>query len=753
LQRARILVLALIFLALSVVVVSRLYQLQVVDWREYSLKAASIHRSVLYTPGPRGEIQDRYGEVLSRSVPEIRATFLLSELEPVRWVARRIARILRNAPEERYPWDEDKYYESIERVRADFRTQISSGEQPHEVPWLINIDKAVGGQLDRTIRKRPEAFPGVRLQKGDGVDALFIDPMKLFAGELGIRRLAEMDGRKTADELWSKVQGVYEWIRTGVKPYIRQDFTQGERELGPQEATEIFRYQRHSLLDNLTPEVVTEISLNPENWPGIYLEEIQRREQPHSPFLGQLIGRTGKLTRENITDWEQRGEVLINYLSLKDLRTIELIRDVAHHSADQVGKSGLEGFLEERLRGSPGAHIRTVDYLRRPIGGPGLLIEAKEGQDVQLTIDAEFSRVGTDLLQKALDDVWPDGAPSSPIDTAAMVFIDVKSGEIIGLSSLPQQGSEVYRDKNLYSERAESEDAKKMGWFYDRCLGWAIEPGSTFKPMIALLAYAQGELSADEEIRCQGVFDPRYPNRNRCRNHLYGSMGVKSAISKSCNIFFYELGQRLGLDRIVAGGREMGLWKSVIGPVAEFRTGQYRVLPTESVGMPPATNPVGTAIGSGFTVTPLQMAQASMFIALRGEMVPVKLFLGSGGWVSEDSNPPRDLLGQLNDTHFSAVIEGMIEATRTGSARSSSLQEFSVAVKTGTVTVPQEKKIMKGTVEENHAWLMGFAPHHDPKVAFAAVLQHQPGSGGDVADAVTDALEWLEENREMEFRR
>ncbi|OUU23286.1 MAG: hypothetical protein CBC13_05845 [Planctomycetia bacterium TMED53] len=782
LQRGRILFLALVFFGLSSVVVARLYRLQVVDWRTFSLKAASTHRSVLYTPGPRGEIQDRNGTVLAESVPEIQATFLLSELEPVRWVARRISKILRQTPDEKEEV-EDRLYKLLEDVREGFRADVSSGKISPEVAWRSGIDKETGSELESAIRKRPESFPGVRLQRGDDSDSLYVDPMKLFAGELGVRRLADLDGRFSSQKLWDRVERVYDQVKTNPNS---EDGAGSESDGGKSNAeiaaekNEIYRYRRHFLIKGLAPELIVEISLRPQDWPGIYLEEIQRREHPYSPLFGQLLGRTAVLTKEHLNSWEERGDVLINYMRLKDLRTIETVQDVAHHLSDQVGRSGLERFLEERLRGNPGAHLRTVDYMRRPVDGEGTIIEAKSGQDIRLTVDAELSTRGIEWLQEALDRAWLTADPSTTqrgeVDTAALVLLDVKSGEIIGMSSLPQQGLEVYRDKELYNARApqrnidkpeESEraikEARKIGWFYDRCLDWAIEPGSAFKPLVALLAYSQGVLDDGEEIVCEGFYDPKFPKRNKCRNHSnYGPMDLKESLSKSCNVFFYELGNRLGTERIVSGGRELGLWRPVIGPYVEYRTGEIKKLSPANTWIAPTTNPIGTAIGSGFTVTPLQMAQAALFIARRGDMIPVKLFMDSDQWISEDDTvPSHDLLRNLETSHFDAVIEGMVEAARTGTARprgesrlsSSNLKDFSAAVKTGTIKVPSEKKLLNQGSEENHAWMIGFAPFDDPQVAFAAVLQHQPEGGSAASLAVTEALEWLEDHWGMEFGR
>ena len=734
-QRSRILFLALVFLVFAAIVGARLYQLQYVEWREYSVKASTMHRSVLYSPGPRGEITDRYGVTLARSIPEIRVTFLLSELEPVRWVARRIESILSSAPEELYPWDEDEFYSSLEQLRDRFRDEIAQGLTPLEFPWLKRIDRVTAARIKRVIQRRPENYPGVRLQESDDVATLLLDPMKLFAGELGVRRLAMEDQRWTPDELWDRVSRAYQKVQDESYSLATRDW--------------MFRRKRHPLLTGLDPDLIVKITLNPEAWPGLYLEEIQKRDQPLKPLLSKILGRTGVVTKEKAETWIENGEVVIDHLRLKDLRTIQSLRKVAHHSADQVGRSGIEGYLEEKLRGSPGAQIRTVDARRRPIGEAGELLEATRGDDVRLTIDAELSQAGIGWLSDAYETNFMEKGVSVPeVMRAALVVLDVKTGEVIGLSSLPQLEVDFYSDPEEYRALTDPEhdlydqyQALYENYLLDFSIAHSIDPGSTFKPIVALIGFSEGVISPEDKVLCQGVFDPRNPTSNTCRNHSYGEIGIQDAISKSCNVYFYEVGQRLQLERLIAGGLQFGLWSHALSPHPEEADRRVRV-PFEKTGVKPRTNPVGSAIGRGFELTPLQIARAAMQIARRGSFVPMKMFMDMDSTVLERSleNQPDPL--NLEKRHYEAVIEGMVGATVNGTARKSRLKNWRAAVKTGTVRLDENSR---------HAWMMGFAPAEDPEIAFSVVLQKQPGSGGSTAPVIEQLFEWLEMNRGRQF--
>jgi penicillin-binding protein 2 len=316
---------------------------------------------------------------------------------------------------------------------------------------------------------------------------------------------------------------------------------------------------------------------------------------------------------------------------------------------------------------------------------------------------------------------------SRQVELGAVVVLDVSDGSAIGWASLPQQGMEVYRDRDLYRIRSESPD----GWFHDRVSGWAIDPGSTFKTVVALTALQAGVVDPEEIIVCEGLLDPRRPGRNRCGNHPYGlELNMTSALSRSCNVYFYTMGQRLGLEALVDGAVQLGLW-----------SGSGCSIPSESVGIRPTTNPVGTAIGRGFTTTPLQMARVALSIASRGETPGIQLIAGEAGTAL---HPSFDL------RHYETVIDGMVSAVRdrggTASRSSYRLSGFDLAVKTGTAQIP-------GTQSYN-AWLIGFSPVVDPQIAFAISAQGVPLHGGEAcAPMLADILQWLEQHRGLELRR
>ncbi len=698
-QRPRILTLALLLILVTVGIGWRLVQLQGVEWRDHALRASSIHRSIRYSAAPRGRIVDTLGVSLARDTPVIRATFLLSELEPVRWVARRLAHILRGSDKD-FPWQEMELWNSLQLARDNLRPHFGTEADLPPLPWLSRLDPVAGSKVARAIEKRPEDFPGISALRSGDEFTVHVDPDVLFAGEIAIRRM-ERELALEPGQLWARVEEAYARVQ--------------DSSIDVQEREWIFRRQRHPLHEKIPSKLVVEISSYPQRWPGIHLEEAHAREHPQDPFLGQLLGHTGLPTAEIVEGWKSRNEPIIDRLVLRDLRVFEALRPFAHHSADRVGRSGLESVLEGRLSGIPGAEVRILDHRRRSVGAPLEVAQPVAGKDVVLALDVELSRWCAQRMQ------------SGQIEQGAVVVLGVSDGQAMGWASLPQQGMEVYRDRDLYRARSDSPD----GWFHDRVSGWAIDPGSTFKTVVALTALQAGVVDPHEIIVCDGLLDPRRPDRNRCQNHPYGlEMNMTSALSRSCNVYFYKMGQRLGLEALVDGALQLGLWR-----------GSGCSIASESVGIRPTTNPVGTAIGRGFTSTPLQMARVALSIAKRGETPGIQLISGESG---------TELQPSFDIKHYETVIDGMVSAVRdrggTASRASYRLSGFDLAVKTGTARIP-------GTRSYN-AWLIGFSPVVDPEIAFAISAQGVSSGGGEAcAPLLADILSWLEQNRGMELRR
>ena len=689
-HRRRILPLALVFSLLLLTIAGRLFWLQGLNWREFHLMAESIQRMVHYPPSPRGKILDRNGTALATDVPAVSVNFLLSEIEPVRWVARRMSRVL-GAADERFLYQPEELWRSLQVLRERLRPKFGSEEALGRHLWLTGISPPAARRLARATEERPEHYRGIVVEASATEGFVSIDPELLFCGEIGVRRIEIEEGFEPGS-LMNRVEAAYARVQDGSRKMHEREW--------------IYRHQQHRLLDDAPAHLVLDIVGHPEKYPGLHLVEVTRRAYPISPLLGQLIGHARPPRDVEFAAWKARGEVVIDHHVLRGLRTFEALRPDSHHSADRIGQGGLELSLEELLRGRSGAEVIVVDHRRRSVGEPIATVEPISGVDVSLQLEVELCQELSKLLQER-----------DPVGGSILVA-DVTSGELIGWASHPEQGPEVFGDRALYRQRMESD---RM-WFFDRPSRWPLEPGSSFKPLVAIAALEEGVVGDDETILCDGVYDPQNPSSLRCRNHPHGlEIGLEEALARSCNVFFYHLGERLGIAALRDWGDRFGFW-----------TPTDCGAPGEKVGIAPLGSPQGTAIGKGFTTTPLRLLAMTCTIAGRGHSRGLSLLSGSRG-------PDIDV--DARAASWERVIAGMEEAVRqshgTASDLAYRLSFFDCAVKTGTVEI-------RGSTL-NDAWIIGFAPVREPRFAWVVNLQEVTGHGGDeCAPLSARILEFLE---------
>lgn len=690
-HRRRILPLALLFSLILLAIGARLFWLQGMRWREYHLLAESIQRTVHYPPATRGEIQDRNGVPLATDVPAVAVNFLLSEIEPVRWIARRMSRVL-GAADQRFRFESEELWRSLQEVRARLRPQFGHGVPLGRQLWLAGISPQAAGRLLQAKRERPGHYRGILIERTPTEGLVSVEPEELFSGEIGVRTI-EVEGGLEPGSLMKKVEAAYERVQDTSREMHEREW--------------IYRHQQHRLLDDAPDRLVLEIIGHPERYPGLHLIEVTRRSYPFSPILGQLIGHARPPRDVEFAAWKSRGEVVIDQHVLRGLRTFQALRPRSHHSSDRTGQGGLELSHEEDLRGSSGAEVIILDHRRRTVGEPLEGIEPIAGNDVRLTLDIELCKKLSSIL-----------AARNPAGGSILVS-DLESGHIIGWASHPSQGPEVFADRDLYQERIASD---RM-WFFDRPSRWPLDPGSTFKPLVAIAALSEGVIDPEEKILCDGVYDPENPGSLRCRNHPLGlELNLEEALARSCNVFFYHLGERLGLDRLRDWSRDFGFW-----------TPTHCGAPGEKVGIAPVSSPQGTAIGKGFTTTPLRLLSMVSAIAGRGTAEGLKLI-----------DNRRGLPVQVEAPQFAwqRVISGMEGAVReshgTAADLAYQLSLFDCAVKTGTAQIPGS--------ELNDTWLIGFTPVSEPRYSWVVNLQKVAGHGGDeCAPLSAKVLEAIEE--------
>ncbi len=368
----------------------------------------------------------------------------------------------------------------------------------------------------------------------------------------------------------------------------------------------------------------------------------------------------------------------------------------------RAGKAGLEHALDAHLLGL------KIDQGYREILGERLGSPARRGGDVVLTLDAEVQQAAWEAMRGR---------------RGAVVVLDPRTGAILALASAPSF------DPNDVDAEWDALREASGGPLVNRALQGQYPPGSAFKVITMAAALSRGVVSPTSVFADPGFIVVGKTRITNFEERACGSITVFSALVHSCNVVFIKVGMRLGGDALLQAARGFGL-----GEAASLE------LPTTGGHLPPSDEVRGggvaqMAFGQGsLAVSPLQMALVAATFARRGTM-PVPYL------VREIRTPDGEVVEQRRASSAKSVIatvtaevvtDAMIEVVRRGTGWAARLPRVVVAGKTGTATVPGGR---------SHAWFIGFAPAHAPRVAVAVVLEHGGIGGQDAAPLARRVLQ------------
>jgi penicillin-binding protein 2 len=443
--------------------------------------------------------------------------------------------------------------------------------------------------------------------------------------------------------------------------------------------------------------------------PGIDVQIRSLRNYIFPNFAAHLLGYIGEV---NTTELKRREN--------EDLRI-----------GDQVGKFGVEKSMERYLRGERGGRQVEVNANGQVVRVLHT-VHAQSGSNLYLTVDHALQKRAEELLIG---------------EAGAVVAIDPSNGEVLALASNPSF------DQNDFITGLSTEKWRALIENPDRPLNnKAIQgeypPASTYKIITALAGLQEGVITPEETIFCPGHY--RFGNRTyRCwRRGGHGKVDLVQAVARSCDVYFYQVGQRLGIDRLAFYASSAGLGK---------RTGI--ALDHESRGLVPTAawkkkrtgiawqegETLSVAIGQGFNlVTPLQMAMFTAAVANGGNRYQPRLVKHIT--IPETRAPaerPPELVGRLpvSEPVLALVKKGMWEVVQgeRGTARIARLKQIEISGKTGTAQVVSLDKFEKNAEGQNerrfrdHAWFIAYAPSEAPRIAIAVIVEH--GEHGSSAAA------------------
>lgn len=451
----------------------------------------------------------------------------------------------------------------------------------------------------------------------------------------------------------------------------------------------------------LTFEEVAKVEARKSDFPGLFVETEVGRSYIYGRTAAHIIGYLGKIRSSQAA-----------FVGLKDLPQDALI-----------GQWGIEALYDKELRGAAGEKVVEVDAIGRQLR---LLQEVSpiKGKDIKLSLDINMHR--------AIEESF--GAKAG-----ALVAFKVDTGEVLALESLPSFDPNVFAKGVQYSDWVSLiNDPKKP--MLNRALQSQYPPGSTFKIIPAIAALEESAINTEATVNCSGGLSYGKWTFGCWRKGGHGSVNFHRAIVESCDVYFYELGRRLGIEKIYKYASAFGLGKRTgisLPPIRE-REG---LIPTAQWKQQAKKIPwyLGdtfiSSIGQGFVLaTPAQMALMTAAVVNGGLLLEPTLLL---------NEKKRHTKIDVKESTLEIVKKAMagVVSDAGGTAKGAQSQLVSIGGKTGTSQVVGKKKGLAGERFMDHAWFIAFAPVENPEIALAVFVEHGGGGGAVAAPIAKKAIE------------
>ncbi len=462
----------------------------------------------------------------------------------------------------------------------------------------------------------------------------------------------------------------------------------------------------YTFAEDIPLDLVTVISENSSKLPGVTVEVTTSREYYDTSLIPQIVGQMGKISSQE--EYEELKDKGYSYDSL-------------------LGKSGIEEAYEDILRGKAGEKMVETTSTGQ-LASETVTKAPEAGNTIYLTIDSDLQRVANASLEKNIkatrengealceqnykgsdsgwgEDCWAGGA----------VVLDVKTGGVLAAGSAPGYDSvRAQEDSSYYASLLEQEGNPLV----NKAFSGAFTPGSCFKPVVACAALEEGCITNSTVITCRRKYD-RFENDNyhTCLGY-HGPITLRTALAKSCNIFFYETGYRLGIDALDLYCQRFGL-----GVKTGVETGESAGIlagPDTKDGVWRDGDTLNAAIGqSDYAFTPLQLATMAATIANDGTRLKTTVIKQITDYtrtdVIQEITPTVADTVEVSKENIGYVKEGM-EAVVTEGTAQTSLGNYPVKVvgKTGTAQTNGSDNVV----------FVGYAPADNPEIAVAVVLDH-----------------------------
>ncbi len=434
-------------------------------------------------------------------------------------------------------------------------------------------------------------------------------------------------------------------------------------------------------------------------FPGLIIQAAPKRYYPDGPAVGALVGYTGEITEAELGSKAFSG----------------------YKSGQQVGKAGIEKQYESRLRGQEGVRFVEVDVRGRVVREAGARddLSAEAAPPLYTNIDLDLQKFVVKLFGDSLQ--------------GAAVALEPKSGEVLALHSAPSFDPNRFIGgvQAEYYDSLRNDPRRPM---YNKAIQGTYPPGSTWKLASAITALQDSVVTIEDRmpVPCTGGF--QYGNRwFKChKKEGHGSLTLAQAIEQSCDVYFYQLGLKLGLTRLVAGGIAIGsAERSGIdlpyeskpsfptAPATDYYNKRYGVRGWSQ------GNSLSLSIGQGEnSQTVVNMARFYTALATDGEAAHPQVVRGTSD---------KERLFTLDSSQMAGIRAALAGVVSRGTAASARIEGLTLAGKTGTAQNGTEKD-----PKPDHAWFVGFAPADNPKIVVAVMIEF--GGHGPRAAAIASKI-------------
>ncbi|MDH5472506.1 MAG: penicillin-binding protein 2 [Gammaproteobacteria bacterium] len=479
------------------------------------------------------------------------------------------------------------------------------------------------------------------------------------------------------------------------------------------------------LRTKLSDDEVARLAVNRYKFPGMEITARLSRYYPLGESAAHVIGYVGRIDEDEL----------------------KYVDETQYAGTSHIGKTGLERFYEKELHGEVGHQSVEVNVEGRILR----VLDKKQpipGNDLILSLDSRMQSVA----EQALGDY-----------NGAVVAMNPNNGEVLAMVSMPGY------DPNLFVHGISIKDYRRLQNpekrpMYNRALYGQYPPGSTVKPFVALAGLENKIMGHKESIPCEGYY--LLPNEERkyrdWKKTGHGHIDMEDSLAQSCDVYYYELSYRLGIDRMHAFLQQFGFGSPTGVDILGERSGllpsrEWKQRTRNKIWFPGETLIAG--IGQGYVLaTPMQLASATSILAMRGQGYKPRLLkeirdpaLGENRSIDAVALAPVKLNRQTNWEH---VIKGMISVVHgiRGTARAvGGGLKFQMAGKTGTAQVfgvAQDEEYDEDVIAKkhrDHALFVTFAPADKPEIAIAVIAENGSSGSGVAAPIARKVLDtWME---------